>query len=121
MKKALKLIINLRAVLLIIALLFGATGYYVITPKYKWTEFSPDGKYKLDVYEEPLFFAFPGGGGDNLATLVLRGKDGRFIGKVTGESDSCGVMSRNLEISWHDEYVMYARVRVIYFATGACE
>lgn len=41
---------------------------------YKYSSVSPDKKYRVDVYSEPLYFAMPGGGGvgSHDATVILR-------------------------------------------------
>ena len=75
----------------------------------------------MDIYEEPMLFAMPGGGSDNYATLILRHANGEFIGEVNGDSGNCAVMLRDVEVFWIDEWAYYVRSGAINVNTGECE
>ena len=116
-KKLSKLVAIVLSVLVLLILGFY---FYLTTPSHIYTEISPDGKYTLAIYEEPMFFAMPGGGSDNFATLILRHSNGELIGKVNSNSGSCAVLLRDVEIVWSDEWVYYVRSVAINFKTGEC-
>lgn len=87
---------------------------------YKYTSVSPDQKYRVDVYSEPLYFAMPGGGGagSHDAAIILRNSWGWKIGSNHG----CDMFMDDVNIEWNsDKYVNIALARSIDFETGQCE
>jgi len=110
---------------ILIAIICIVSVYWKLyAPVYLFTKVSPSGEYKLRIYEVPMIFAMPGSGGDNLAVIELLDKNNNMIGKLggIGGESSCGVMVRNVEVSWIDEFAFYARGNAFNLKTGkACE
>ncbi len=73
--------------------------------EYMYSQESPCGKYKIDVYTQPFFIAMPGGGGigSRSATVILKNKWGLTIGKSSEEA-----LYGDLELEWdYDNNILW--------------
>ncbi len=87
---------------------------------YHYSSVSPDKKYRVDVYSEPMFGAMPGGGGagSHNSAIVLRNSWGWEI----GSNAECTIFMDDVKIEWNnDQYVTIAPARSIDLKTGECE
>ena len=87
---------------------------------YRYSSISPDKKYRVDVYSEPMFGAMPGGGGagSHNSAIILRNSWGWEI----GSNAECPIFMDDVDIEWDsDKYVTIALARSIDLNTGECE
>lgn len=106
---------NISIGIIVLYLICCNYGYnYATRGDYLYTENSPCGNYKLEVYLKPQFFAMPGGGGlySKSTTLLLKNKRGWTIGRSDDE-----VFYGNLEIEWDytNKCVWFARGNTLDF------
>ena len=96
--------------------------YTIFAEQFMFSEYSPDRRYRIDVYTERNFFSMPGQGGlySRKAVVVLKNEHGRTIGKSTGE---CSVLYDSIEIEWDypSNRVWFARAHAINLSTGKCD
>lgn len=61
-----------KAILALVVAAVVPIGFYLamLDRRVSWT--SPDGRYEIAVYAEPMLFAMPGQGGDAAGWVVLR-------------------------------------------------
>ena len=89
--------------------------------QHMYTEYSPDRKYRIEVYIQPTLFAMPGGGGmgSKTATIILKNSWGWPIGKSNGE---CEIMYYDVEITWDypNNQVWFGKARSLDLTTGRC-
>lgn len=88
------------------------------------TIWSPDKEYCLELYKEKMLFAMPGQGSDQIATLVLKDKNGNTLNYVSGNSNSDEKsMYRDLEIKWDMEksLVEYGLARSFELKNNSCK
>ncbi|WP_108869362.1 hypothetical protein [Aquimarina aquimarini] len=76
------------------------------------TEWSPDKKYQLELYQEQMPFAMPGQGSDHMATIILKNKRGEVLNYISSNSKE-NTMYRNIEIRWDldNNTVWYGKAR----------
>ncbi|MDO5977327.1 hypothetical protein [Flavivirga spongiicola] len=77
------------------------------------TVWNPDKQFKLELYEEQMPFAMPGGGSDNMATIILKDKNGKMLNYISSNSTE-STMYRNIEIKWDmdEKIVWYGKARL---------
>lgn len=113
--------------IVVIVITFAIAGAFLyqksgvpLTATYKYSSVSPSGKYKIDVYSNPIYFAMPGqgGAGSHLATVVLRNSWGWKIGSNYG----CDLFMDNVNIEWNESegYVSIALAKQIDLNSGQC-
>lgn len=119
-KETFKRNVNFNIFILYMLLVWSGYGF-VIHDEYMYTDESPCGNYKVDVYSEPMVFNILGErkGAEQRAKIVLLNKSGWTIGKSREE---CDVTYNDVKIQWdYDKsYVWYAKNRRIDLKTGLC-
>jgi len=86
--------------LLLITFIIVSFGYYLLyAPKYLRTVYSPDKKYRLEIYEEPRLFTMPGDGGTRGAHIKLY----KGFWRVKNDYSDNPCFTRDIEIRWDME------------------
>lgn len=110
--------------ILLIIVTLTALGLYFYNSQKKITTYrSPDDKYELIIKSNRGFFetTMPGDGGIGSlpVEVILKGSNGKIIGKSSDNPD-CGLFYDSIEVIWNieNEFVSYGRSKTINLRTG---
>ena len=117
---------NKKTVVILSVLILAGIAFYrlFIADEFICSEYSPDKRYRVDIYAERRYFSMPGGGGadSRMAVVVLKDKWGRTIGKSCKSEECCRTILSSIEIEWDylSGRVWFAKARMIDLETGEC-
>ena len=108
--------------LLIIAAVFSVVSllayYTIFAPRYLRTYHSPDGQYRLELYERPKWFSMPGDGGTKCAQVKLY----KGIWRIWDNCERCPTFTHSVDVMWEMDKnrVWFAKPYIIDLETGDC-
>ncbi len=87
------------------------------TPKF--TSYSPNKEYRLEVYREISLSTLLKSGSFNMAKIILKGKDGKKLGVLDSKND-CKIKYLDVRNSWDlaDNKAYYASDKMFLLPTG---